>query len=89
MHKEINILTASALRGLRAENKMSLEDVANITGINKDTIHRYENSNVSMQLWILDKLVDSYGLTLDIFFKTIYDKTQNKKARVEMIEKNE
>lgn len=87
MHKEINILTASALRGLRAENKMSLEDVANVTGINKDTIHRYENSSVSMQLWILDKLVDSYGLTLDIFFKTIYDKMQNKSIRADKIVK--
>lgn len=78
MHTEINIRTAASLRGLRAEKNMTIEDVANKTGINKDTISRYENSNVSMQLYILDKLVECYGIGLDIFFKNIYDKMQNK-----------
>lgn len=78
MHTEINVKTAASLRGLRAERNMTIEDVANKTGINKDTISRYENSNVSMQLYILDKLVECYGLSLDIFFKQIYDKMQNK-----------
>ena len=77
MHTEINISTASKLRGLRAERNLTLEEVAEKTGINKDTISRYENSNVSMQLWILDKLVNCYDTSLDIFFKNIYDKMQN------------
>ena len=77
MHTEINKKTAASLRGLRAERNMTIEDVANKTGINKDTISRYENSNVSMQLYIIDKLVDCYGVSLDIFFKNIYDKMQN------------
>ena len=79
MHTEINICTASKLRGLRAEKKLTIEEVAEKTGINKDTICRYENSNVSMQLWILDKLVSCYDMSLDIFFKNIYDKMQNNK----------
>lgn len=77
MHTEINISTASKLRGLRAERNLTLEEVAEKTGINKDTISRYENSNVSMQLWILDRLVNCYDTSLDIFFKNIYDKMQN------------
>ena len=76
MHTEINIKTAAGLRGLRAEKKMTLEEVANKTGINKDTISRYENNNTSMQLYILDKLIDCYDERLDIFFKNIYDKMQ-------------
>ncbi len=76
MHTEINIKTAASLRGLRAEKKMTLEEVANKTGINKDTISRYENNNTSMQLYILDKLIDCYDERLDIFFKNIYDKMQ-------------
>lgn len=76
MHTEINIKTAAGLRGLRAEKNMTLEEVANKTGINKDTISRYENSNTSMQLYILDKLIDCYGERLDVFFKNIYDKMQ-------------
>lgn len=78
MHTEINKLAASKLRGLRAEKGYKLEEVASNTSINKDTICRYENSNVSMQLWILDKLVTFYGISLDIFFKEIYDKMQKK-----------
>lgn len=77
MHTEININTAAKLRGLRAEKKLTIEEVAEKTGISKDTICRYENSNVSMQLWILDKLVSCYDMSLDIFFKNIYDKMQN------------
>ena len=77
MHTEINIQTASKLRGLRAEKNLTIEDVSEKTGISKDTICRYENSNVSMQLWILDKLVNCYGINLHIFFKNIYDKMQN------------
>lgn len=79
MHTEINKIAASKLRGLRAEKGYTIEDVANNTNVNKDTICRYENSNVSMQLWILDKLVNFYGSSLDIFFKEIYDKKQKKK----------
>ncbi len=77
MHKEINRKAAAKLRGLRAEKGLSLEEVAKTTGINKDTISRYENSNVSMQLWILNDLVESYGTNLEIFFKDINDKMQN------------
>ena len=36
-----------------------------------------ENSNVSMQLWILNDLVESYGTNLEIFFININDKMQN------------
>lgn len=77
MHTKINTTTAASLRGLRAERNMTIEEVASKTGVNKDTISRYENSNVSMQLYILDKLVECYGVSLDIFFKNIYDKMQN------------
>lgn len=77
MHTDINIQTASKLRGLRAEKNLTIEEVSEKTGINKDTICRYENSNVSMQLYILDKLVNCYGINLYIFFKSIYDKMQN------------
>ena len=77
MHAEINRKTAATLRGLRAEKGFTLEEVAEKTGVNKDTISRYENSNVSMQLYILDKLTSFYGSRLDIFFKTVYDKMQN------------
>lgn len=83
MHTEINRNAAAKLRGLRAEKGLTIEDVAKITSINKDTISRYENSNVSMQLWILDKLVTAYGSSLDIFFKDVNDKMQNKKEKEE------
>lgn len=78
MHTQINQIAASKLRGLRAEKNLTIEEVAKETKLNKDTICRYENSSVSMQLWILNELVNFYGTSLDIFFENVNDKMQNK-----------
>lgn len=72
-------LIASELRSIRAKKDISLEMVAAESGVNKDTICRYENNTVSMQIDILDKLLKYYKVDFDIFFTSIY---ANKHKRI-------
>ena len=65
-------LIASELRSIRAKKDISLETVATESGVNKDTMCRYENNTVSMQIDILDKLLKYYKVDFDIFFTNIY-----------------
>ncbi len=75
--KSTRELISDELRSIRAKNKMSIETVAEIAGINKDTLCRYENNQVSMQIDILEKILMAYNEDFDIFFKKIYANKQN------------
>lgn len=75
--KSTRELISDELRSIRAKNKMSLETVAEIAGISKDTLCRYENNQVSMQIDILEKILAVYNEDFDIFFKKIYANKQN------------
>ena len=66
---DIKAYTSTELRKLRSGLKQTQSQVAESIGINKDTLVRYENSNSNISLDILDKLLDYYGVTFDIFFK--------------------
>ena len=56
----------------------SLKEIADITGINKDTISKYENGNSSMKVYILDILLNYYNVNIANFFANVYDRLQNK-----------
>lgn len=72
-------LIAEELRALRAKSKLSLEDVADISKLNKDTICRYENNQVSMQIDNLEKIIQAYDKDFSIFITQIYaNKHKNK-----------
>ena len=75
-------LISDELRAIRAKNKMSIENVADIAGINKDTLCRYENNQVSMQIDILEKILIAYNEDFDIFFKKIYANKQKKQKTI-------
>lgn len=75
--KSTRELIAEELRGLRAKSKLSLENVAEKAKVNKDTISRYENNQVSMQIDNLEKILDVYGEKFDIFFTKIYANKHN------------
>lgn len=66
---DIKEYTSAELRKLRSGLKQTQSQVAESIGINKDTLVRYENSNSNISLDILDKLLDYYGISFDIFFK--------------------
>lgn len=72
-------LISEELRAIRAKKQLSLEVVAEKAEVNKDTISRYENNQVSMQIDILEKLLNAYGEDFNIFFKKIYANKQNNK----------
>lgn len=70
--KSTRELIADELRSIRAKKKLSIENVAKLADVNKDTISRYENNNTSMQIDILEKLLNCYEVDFDIFFTNIY-----------------
>lgn len=72
MEKELEIFresVASELRSLRAKYNLTTEEVANISGLNKDTIIRYEKAKVSITLDNLIKLLSAYNIQINIFLK--------------------
>lgn len=79
MEKVARKLVADKLRGIRAERKYSLEFVAEKSGVNKDTISRYENGIVSQQVDILEKILNAYNVDFSIFFTSIYANSHNSK----------
>lgn len=69
-------LIANKLRSIRAEHDYTLKYVADHSNVNKDTISRYENNQVSMQIDILDKIINFYGYNFSLFFREIYANKQ-------------
>jgi transcriptional regulator with XRE-family HTH domain len=70
---------ATRLRGLRAENKLTLAEVAEKARVSLDTVQRYEKNLVSMRVGVLAQILEVYNTNLAIFFEEIIAKTQNKK----------
>lgn len=70
-------LIADELRSIRARKNVSIEEVAKQSQVNKDTISRYENNLVSMQIDKLEQLLNYYDVKFDIFFENIYAKKHN------------
>lgn len=67
------------LADIRRSKELSILDVANDIGINKDTISKYENGNSSMKVYILDILLNYYNTNIANFFTNVYDRMQNKR----------
>lgn len=68
---------------MRAKKQLSIETVAELSGVNKDTISRYENNLVSMNLENLEKLLKVYNCDFAIFFTNIYANKHNIAAAIE------
>ena len=81
--KNTRELIAEELRSLRAKKQLSIEAVAELSGVNKDTISRYENNLVSMNLENLEKLLDTYNCDFAIFFTNIYANKHNEDLKEE------
>lgn len=83
MKKRARDIVADNLRAIRAERNYNIDYVAEKSGVNKDTISRYENANVSQQVDILEKILNVYDVNFSIFFNTIYANKQNDKKESE------
>lgn len=64
------------LADIRKSKDLLITEVSEATNVNKDTISKYENGNSSIKIYILDILLDYYGVSIDIFFKKVYDRMQ-------------
>lgn len=78
MIENIKEFTARRLREIRAGKKLTLKEVANNVGIDVNTLSRYENGNYSMQLDVIEKLLNYYDVSYSIFFNIDYAKNHNK-----------
>ena len=76
--KSTRELIAEELRSIRAKKKLSIENIAKKSSVAKDTICRYENNKVPMQIDILEKILKAYDIDFDIFFTNIYANKHNK-----------
>lgn len=76
--KNTRELIADELRSIRAKLNLSIENVAEHSNVNKDTISRYENNLVSMNIDIIEKLLNVYNIDFDIFFTNIYANKHNR-----------
>lgn len=65
------------LANIRKSKDLLITEVSKATKINKDTISKYENGNSSIKIYILDILLNYYEVSIDIFFKKVYDRMQN------------
>lgn len=70
--KSTREMIADELRSIRAKLNLSIENVAEQSNVNKDTISRYENNSVSMNIDIIEKLLNTYNIDFAIFFTNIY-----------------
>lgn len=71
MKTEIKKAISSELRKLRAGTGLKIEEIATKSGVNKDTISRYENGKNYMRIDILYKLISAYDVTIDYFFTQV------------------
>lgn len=79
MKETIKKYIADELRALRAKKNKSIVELADDLGLTKDTISRYENAKTSINIDVLEKMLDYYDLDFDIFFKNVCANKQNNK----------
>ena len=74
---EMQRVIADTLMRLRYEHKLSAKEVADKADLNVSTVFNYEYNNVqSMKIDTLGKIIEVYGIPLDIFFNSISAKMQ-------------
>lgn len=71
------------LKSIRARNGWTLEKAQEITGIHKNTLSIYENNPDIIQLGKIFKIVEDYGVDIDIFFRNVSENTHKMKIEKE------
>ena len=59
------------LRSIRSLKNKSIFDVSESTNINKDTLYKYEKDASGIKIYILDKILNYYDISIFIFFNNI------------------
>ncbi len=71
-------LISEKLRGLRAEKRLSQEQVAEKMGIHRETFRKYEKNPLLMSTGLFIEMLMVYNTNPLIFFKSIMAKCQEK-----------
>ena len=71
-------LISEKLRGLRAEKRLSQEQVAEKMGIHRETFRKYEKNPLLMSTGLFIEMLMVYDTNPLIFFKSIMAKCQEK-----------
>jgi transcriptional regulator with XRE-family HTH domain len=64
-------LVAEELKSLRTKKNKTIEEVSNAVGIHFNTLSKYEKDASDLQLGLLEKILNYYGIDELIFFKVI------------------
>lgn len=62
-------LISEKLKGLRAENCLSQEQVAEKLNIHRETFRKYENNPLTMNIGLFIEMLEIYGSNPLIFFE--------------------
>lgn len=76
MKETIGQKIGNSLKTIRNEHKYNLEDLSLKSGVSSSTLSRYEAGIGKMKIDTLEKILNSYDISLDIFFNKIVAKTQ-------------
>lgn len=77
----MNELISDKLRGLRAEKKLSYEDVASQLSVHRETYRKYENNPQHMDVGTFLEILEIYKIDPIIFFTQIYGKMPNSQTQ--------
>lgn len=82
----MNMLVGVKLRELRKQKKLSLRNLADLTGLNINTISLMENGKISPSVSTLQRLSTALDVTISVFFEetsvskpVIYTRGENRK----------
>lgn len=64
-------IISEKLRGLRAEKRLSLEQMAEKLNIHRETFRKYENNPFIMDVGMFIEILEIYGVEANIFFENI------------------
>lgn len=73
----LNKKISAKLKGLRAEKGYSLEKMSKLLNIHRETLRKYENNPVSMEIGQFLKILEIYDVETIYFFELIYGKMPN------------
>lgn len=76
MNDNMKTSIGKELKKIRIDKGLSVEDVRDFSGLNKDTIYKYERGQGN-SMDTLQVLLNSYNVPFAIFFRRIYDTMQN------------
>lgn len=71
MQESFKEKVAEELRSLRSRFNYSQKETAEKAKIDVMTVARYESNNTSMQLDMIEKIVNVYNVPINIFFENV------------------